>query len=133
MALREQAPRQPASKAIDGVAEAGTREQPRAAAETQALELVLRRSVARVIAISAPECSSSGIPSARSASLHRRHAGGDDVGVDAGVLQETCGVATIVRVPAATAARARASASSSVAGPSSIPGRMWQWRSITGR
>ena len=41
-------------------------------------------------------------------------------------------MATIVRVPAATAARASASESSSVRGPSSMPGRMWQWRSITG-
>src|SRR4051794_4906483 len=43
-----------------------------------------------------------------------------------------CGVATSVCVPAAAAARARAIAPSMSSGPSSMPGRRWQCRSITG-
>jgi len=40
-----------------------------------------------------------------------------------------CGVATTVPVPSATVIRASSSASSSVRGPSSTPGRMWKWSS----
>jgi hypothetical protein len=43
-----------------------------------------------------------------------------------GYLDATCGVAAIGRVPAATAARARAIEPSVSPGRSSMPGRPWQ-------
>src|SRR3712207_1548857 len=42
-----------------------------------------------------------------------------------------CGVATITWIPASAALRAIATLKSKLTGPSSRPGRMWQWRSIT--
>src|ERR687893_1569550 len=42
-----------------------------------------------------------------------------------------CGVATITWMPASAALRAIATLKSRFTGPSSRPGRMWQWRSIT--
>src|SRR5689334_21939182 len=50
---------------------------------------------------------------------------------DVGMFQLTCGVAATRLIPASACARASASVSSSDGGPSSTPGRMWQWRSIT--
>src|SRR5918999_1003809 len=42
-----------------------------------------------------------------------------------------CGVATITWMSFSAAARAMATLKSRLTGPSSSPGRMWQWRSIT--
>jgi hypothetical protein len=55
----------------------------------------------------------------------------DTGGVEIRVRPVDWGVATIVVMPSARARRASETASSIVAGPSSTPGRTWQWRSIT--
>ncbi len=89
------------------------------------------RSPTRVIAISAPVRTSRSMPSARSASLTRSTPSATTCDVTPGQSQLTWGVATIVRVPAATAARHSSRLSASVSGPSSMPGSTWQCRSIT--
>src|SRR4051794_6570817 len=87
-------------------------------------------SATRVIASSPPWSTSSGRPSAASAALTSATPVATCSAL-VGMSQVTCGVASTRLTPAATCARARASEASMVGGPSSTPGRMWQWMSIT--
>ena len=97
-----------------GAASSGARSRPRASPRS-------RRPTARSMERPPRPGARSARQSAARSSPHRCGSG-----------QFTWGVATIVRVPAAAAARASAIEPSIVSGPSSMPGSTWQWRSITG-
>src|SRR3954471_8221029 len=86
----------------------------------------------RPIATSPPWTTSSSVPSAARRSATRARACANWAGSTA-KSRLMWDVAAITRVPAAVAATAISTLPSSVAGPSSSPGRMWAWRSITPR
>src|SRR3954453_13852387 len=88
------------------------------------------RSLALAQPISAPGRTRSGSRSRCRRSLKRSTRGSISLG-STSKSARMCGVATMSCVPASTAARAIDRLKSRFAGPSSRPGRMWQWRSIT--